>query len=150
MPLKRRLMSTQATAACMLWTPVVVLAVVDERIQPAGHFSLQNYALSPSALSGAFEAGMGSGQAGQDIGQTKEHAQLARSLGVDQLVVVVNKMDVVSFDRAVFEGIRASLMPFVVKQCGFREAAVRWLPISGLLGINLNRAPPKECPLSTW
>ena len=38
------------------------------------------------ATPGAFESGMGSGQAGQDVGQTKEHAQLARSLGVDQVM----------------------------------------------------------------
>ena len=38
------------------------------------------------ATPGAFESGMGSGQAGQDVGQTKEHAQLARSLGVDQVI----------------------------------------------------------------
>ncbi len=36
---------------------------------------------------GAFESGFDGG------GQTREHARLARSLGVDQIVVAVNKMD---------------------------------------------------------
>jgi len=37
----------------------------------------------------AFEAGM------RDRGQTREHALLARSLGVTQLIVAINKMDLV-------------------------------------------------------
>jgi hypothetical protein len=32
-------------------------------------------------------------------GQTKEHAQLARSLGVEQLAVVISKLDVAGFDQ---------------------------------------------------
>ena len=41
------------------------------------------------ASSGAFEAGFG------ENGQTREHALLVRSLGVQQIVVAVNKLDVV-------------------------------------------------------
>jgi elongation factor 1 alpha-like protein len=41
------------------------------------------------ASKGAFEAGFNEG------GQTREHAMLVRSLGVQQLVVVVNKLDAV-------------------------------------------------------
>lgn len=40
-----------------------------------------------SARKGEFEAGF------QQDGQTREHIQLARSLGIKKLVVVVNKMD---------------------------------------------------------
>lgn len=39
-------------------------------------------------------------------GQTREHAQLAKSLGVDQLAVVVSKLDVCDFSQARFEEIR--------------------------------------------
>lgn len=41
------------------------------------------------ATTGEFEAGFDSN------GQTKEHALLVRSLGVQQLVVAVNKLDFV-------------------------------------------------------
>ena len=40
-----------------------------------------------SARRGEFEAGF------EQDGQTREHIQLARSLGISKLVVVVNKMD---------------------------------------------------------
>ena len=42
------------------------------------------------ATMGEFESGFESG------GQTREHAMLARSLGVKQMVVTINKMDMVS------------------------------------------------------
>ena len=40
-----------------------------------------------SARKGEFEAGF------EKEGQTREHAQLAQSLGVQKLVIIVNKMD---------------------------------------------------------
>ena len=43
--------------------------------------------LGISARRGEFEAGF------EKDGQTREHVQLAKSLGVQKLVVVVNKMD---------------------------------------------------------
>ena len=43
---------------------------------------------------------MGSG------GQTREHAQLAKSLGVDQLAVVVSKLDTCDFSEERFQQIR--------------------------------------------
>jgi elongation factor 1 alpha-like protein len=43
------------------------------------------------AASGAFESGFGEG------GQTREHAVLVRSCGVQQIVVAVNKLDAVRF-----------------------------------------------------
>ncbi len=40
----------------------------------------------------------GSGAAGAGHGQTREHAQLARSLGVEQLAVVITKLDLADHD----------------------------------------------------
>ena len=67
-----------------------------------------------------------------------------------QLAVVVNKMDSVSYDKAVFEGVKAVLAPCLTRQCGVREGSVRWLAISGLLGVNLDAAPAGDCPLAAW
>jgi hypothetical protein len=41
----------------------------------------------------------GSGAVGADYGQTREHAQLARSLGVEQLAVVISKLDLAGYDQ---------------------------------------------------
>ena len=42
-------------------------------------------------------------------GQTREHAQLAKSLGVDQLAVVVSKLDTCDFSQDRFLQIRRDL-----------------------------------------
>ena len=41
--------------------------------------------------------------------QTRRHARIARLLGISHLVLAVNKMDLVGFDRGVFESIRDEL-----------------------------------------
>ena len=52
-----------------------------------------------SARKGEFEAGF------EKEGQTREHAQLAKSLGVQKLVIIVNKMDDCKWSRARYEEI---------------------------------------------
>lgn len=79
---------------------------------------------------GAFEAGFGPN------GQTREHALLVRSLGVQQLVVVVNKMDAVDFDRARYEEIEATIRPFLTTS-GFDASKVRLVPCGAFVGENL-------------
>ena len=93
---------------------------------------------TPVVLQGGFESGF-EGSAGGG-GQTKEHAQLARSLGVEQLAVVVSKLDTCHFSQQRFADIQAALLPFL-KGCGFRPAAVQWLPAVGPTGQNLVKAP---------
>ena len=46
---------------------------------------------------GGFEAGFNDSSGGG--GQTREHAQLARSLGIEQLAVVVTKLDTCDFSQ---------------------------------------------------
>lgn len=97
---------------------------------------------------GALEAGVeGTGLKGGK-GQTWEHLQLAKSSGVDQLIVAVNKMDVVSFDKDEFDSIRARLLP-VLKQAGYRESAVKFVPLSGLEGENLDKKG-RDPRLTSW
>eukprot|EP00850_Spirogloea_muscicola_P005015 SM000022S07229 [mRNA] locus=s22:623783:625701:- [translate_table: standard] len=80
------------------------------------------------------------GIAGGGDGQTREHAQLARALGVEQLAVVVNKMDVVGFAEAAFNAIKEALTPFL-RSCGYKDSAIRYIPVSALQGENLVAAP---------
>ncbi|WAR23246.1 HBS1L-like protein [Mya arenaria] len=95
-----------------------------------------------NATKGEFETGFESG------GQTREHALLARSLGVHQLIVAVNKMDTVGWDPARYDDIVRKLGLFL-KQAGFREGDTNFVPVSGLGGENLAK-PIKEPKLAAW
>ena len=67
-----------------------------------------------SARKGEFEAGFDRG------GQTREHAMLAKTLGLQKLVVLINKMDEkeVSWRKERYDQIEGALAPFL-KKCGF-------------------------------
>ncbi|KAM6355572.1 HBS1-like protein isoform 6-T6 [Podargus strigoides] len=82
------------------------------------------------ASRGEFEAGFETG------GQTREHGLLVRSLGVTQLAVAVNKMDQVNWQQERFQEITSKLGHFL-KQAGFKESDVAYIPTSGLGGENL-------------
>ncbi|XP_002120940.2 HBS1-like protein isoform X1 [Ciona intestinalis] len=82
------------------------------------------------ASTGEFEAGFGIG------GQTREHALLIRSLGVSQLAVAVNKLDTLNWCQKRFNEIVEKMKQFL-KQAGFKDSDVTYVPVSGLLGENL-------------
>lgn len=94
------------------------------------------------ATRGEFETGFDLG------GQTREHAILVRSLGVSQLAVVVNKMDTVNWSETRFSEISQKLGIFL-KQAGFRESDVMYVPCSGITGQNLVQEPT-ENELLKW
>jgi len=81
---------------------------------------------------GEFETGFEKG------GQTKEHATLAKTLGVDKLIITVNKMDEpsVGWEESRYDEIKKKIGPFL-KQSGYKDDQVLWLPISGLSGDNV-------------
>lgn len=86
-----------------------------------------------SARKGEFETGFDRG------GQTREHAMLAKTLGVDHLVVVINKMDdpTVEWKKPRFDECVSKLKPFL-KGCGYKvKKEVKFIPISGLAGDNV-------------
>ncbi|KAJ2006202.1 translation elongation factor EF-1 alpha [Coemansia thaxteri] len=79
---------------------------------------------------GEFEAGI------SKDGQTREHALLAFTLGVKQLIVAVNKMDSVKYDQARFVEITKEVANFI-KKVGYDPKAVPMVPISGWEGDNM-------------
>ncbi|KAJ6758763.1 hypothetical protein OIU74_025424 [Salix koriyanagi] len=91
---------------------------------------------------GGFEAGMDS------KGQTREHALLIRSFGVDQIIVAVNKMDSVEYSKDRFDLIRTQLGT-LLRSCGFKDSLVSWIPLSAMKNQNLVAAPSDNC-LSSW
>ncbi|CAD7698398.1 unnamed protein product [Ostreobium quekettii] len=101
---------------------------------------------------GGFEAGFqasGPGLRGTGGGQTREHAQLARSLGIEQVAVVISKLDSCDFSQDRFESVKAQLIPFL-KQCGFKERNIQWLLAAAPLGINMTERPSKDNTLLAW
>jgi elongation factor 1-alpha len=84
-------------------------------------------------------AGKGEFEAGIDKnGQTREHALLAFTLGVKQMIVVVNKMDdkTVNWSQARYDEIKNEVSNFI-KKIGYQPDKVPFVPISGWLGDNM-------------
>lgn len=75
--------------------------------------------------------------AGEGImAQTKEHVFLCRTLGVDQISVLINKMDVINFDEGKFKKLKDELTT-LVKTVGYKLDQVQFIPISGFKGDNV-------------
>jgi len=89
-----------------------------------------------SAGTGEFEAGIST------TGQTREHALLAKTLGVDQLLVAVNKMDLADYKQERFQEIKDE-MERNLKLFGFDMKRVTFVPVSGMIGDNLSEKPDK-------
>ncbi|RDX95441.1 HBS1-like protein, partial [Mucuna pruriens] len=113
----------------------------------------------PNMISGAtqadaailvIDASLGSFEAGMDgsKGQTREHAQLIRSFGVDRVIVAVNKMDAVVYSQERFDFIRQQL-GFFLHSCGFRDSSLSWIPMSVMENQNLV-ASPSDARFKNW
>jgi bifunctional enzyme CysN/CysC len=68
------------------------------------------------------------------VEQSRRHAFISSLLGIRHLVVCVNKMDLVDFDRAAFEAVRDNFLQFA-KRLG--EVEITFIPISALNGDNV-------------
>ncbi|KAI8580212.1 hypothetical protein K450DRAFT_238694 [Umbelopsis ramanniana AG] len=95
-----------------------------------------------SARKGEFETGYERG------GQTREHTMLAKTSGINKLIVVVNKMDdpTVNWDKERYDEIVSKFGPFL-KGTGYNpKTDVTWMPVSGYTGANIKERS-KAC---TW
>ncbi|MCE4607592.1 MAG: translation elongation factor EF-1 subunit alpha [Caldisphaeraceae archaeon] len=90
-----------------------------------------------SARQGEFEAGM------SPEGQTREHLLLAKTLGIDQVIVAVNKMDApdVKYSQKRYEEVTNVLKKFM-KGLGFNVDAIPYIPISAWNGDNIIEKSP--------
>jgi elongation factor 1-alpha len=81
---------------------------------------------------GEFEAGISKN------GQTREHALLAFTLGVKQLIVAVNKIDSTEppYSEARFNEIQKEVSAYI-KKIGYTPDAVAFIPVSGWHGDNM-------------
>jgi len=66
--------------------------------------------------------------------QTRRHSYLAHLVGIPHIVVAVNKMDLVNYDQAVFEKIKADYTAFAT-EIGLAQARdIKFIPMSALNG----------------
>lgn len=113
----------------------------------------------PNMISGAtqadaailvVDASIGAFEAGIDVsgGQTREHAQLIKSFGVDQIIIAINKMDVVGYSKERFDTIKNQLGTFL-RACKFKDSLVLWIPLSAMENQNLVTSP-SDARLLSW
>ncbi|RDW85578.1 hypothetical protein BP5796_03903 [Coleophoma crateriformis] len=91
------------------------------------------------ASTGSFESGL--------KGQTKEHALLVRSMGVQRIIIAVNKLDTVSWSKDRFDEISQQVSAFLI-QAGFQQKNISFVPCSGLQGDNIARKSTE--PAGLW
>ncbi|WP_144639050.1 sulfate adenylyltransferase subunit 1 [Bordetella genomosp. 13] len=77
---------------------------------------------------------------GRLLAQTKRHSMIAKLLGIRHIVVAVNKMDLVDWDRAVFDRIRDAYADLAAR-LGLAHFDI--LPLSALNGDNVVTASPR-------
>ncbi|CCG25911.1 Sup35 translation factor eRF3 [Candida orthopsilosis Co 90-125] len=98
-----------------------------------------------SARKGEYETGFEKG------GQTREHALLAKTQGVNKIVVVVNKMDdpTVNWSQERYNECTTKLGVFL-KGIGYNKEDIINMPVSGYTGAGLkDRVSAKDCPWYT-
>jgi len=83
-----------------------------------------------AAGSGEFEAGFGK------EGQTREHALLAYTMGIKQVIVAINKMDAINFSEERYEEIKKEVGDYL-KKIGFQAKNINTVGYSGFEGDNL-------------
>jgi elongation factor 1-alpha len=84
------------------------------------------------STTGGFEAGI------SKDGQTREHALLAYTLGVKQMIVAVNKVDdkTVQYKKERYDEIQKEVSAYL-KKVGYNPEKVPFIPISGWVGDNM-------------
>ncbi len=113
------------------------------------------------ASPGEFEAGFDRG------GQTREHVILVRSLGVSQIIIAINKLDVVrniinymwqcyslfhdkiQWDQSRYKEICKLMRPFLV-QSGFHPSKTQFVPVGAMDGVNLAEKPTQVEEFTSW
>ncbi|KAI6246784.1 hypothetical protein HI914_04593 [Erysiphe necator] len=91
------------------------------------------------ASTGSFESGL--------KGQTKEHALLVRSIGIQRLIIAVNKLDNVQWSQDRFMEIETQMSSFLTT-AGYKRENFSFLPCSGLIGDNISL--PISNPAASW
>ncbi len=68
--------------------------------------------------------------------QTKEHVFLSRTLGVQQVIVAINKMDLQDYSEARFKAVKEEVST-LLKSVGYKPEEIKFIPIASLKGDNV-------------
>jgi elongation factor 1-alpha len=97
------------------------------------------------ANKGGFETSIAKGnhKKGEIQGQTRQHARLCHLLGIDQIIVGVNKMDApsVNYNEDRFLEIKSEVEKMLTK-IGYKTKKIPFIPLSGFKGDNLASVSP--------
>ena len=99
-------------------------------IMITGAASADTCILVVDAVTGEFESGFSGG------GQTKEHILLAKGLGVSQVIVAVNKLDVEGWKEDRYQFVSQQVIEYLTRQ-KFKCPRIQCVPVSGLTGENV-------------
>ncbi|MBU4547196.1 MAG: translation elongation factor EF-1 subunit alpha, partial [Euryarchaeota archaeon] len=69
--------------------------------------------------------------------QTKEHIFLSRTLGINQIIIGVNKMDLVNYDEGKFNELKKEVGD-LIKTVGYKPNDVHFIPLSAFEGDNIS------------
>jgi len=68
--------------------------------------------------------------------QTKEHVFLAKTLGVGQITIAINKMDMVNYDQKKYESVKTDVSA-LLKTVGYDPSKITFIPLASLKGDNV-------------
>ncbi|WP_407374519.1 translation elongation factor EF-1 subunit alpha [Methanobrevibacter sp.] len=71
--------------------------------------------------------------------QTKEHVFLSKTLGINQLIIGINKMDLVDYSEDKYNELKEEVSN-LIKTVGFNPADVPFIPLSAFQGDNITEA----------
>jgi elongation factor 1-alpha len=76
--------------------------------------------------------------------QTKEHAFLARTLGINQLIIGINKMDLVDYSEEKFNQLKEDVSD-LIKTVAYKPKDINFIPLSAFEGDNITN-PSENTP----
>merc|ERR1712154_240177 len=102
-------------------------------------------------MGGGFEAAIAKADAklGVEEGQTRQHARLLYLLGVEQIIVGINKMDSCGWDEGRFTEIKDEFTK-MLQMVGYKPKKIPFIPYSGFNGDNLVEKSDKAPWYKGW
>ncbi len=74
--------------------------------------------------------------------QTKEHLYLSRVLGIQQIIVAINKMDAVGYDEKKYNEVKDTIVK-LLQSIGYKTDKIPFVPVSAYVGDNVVKKSDK-------